>query len=277
VVISVLVVALIYSSTSAFNVFGLVPDEAPSNAECHSFGTQVSNLITWRCCWTETDPNDPDGIELYWCQYCTRHGCDPKKPASQGRPTGPAAPLQEGVLEQPEQPPLFGRNEAAVPPTGGIVQPFTSTTPPLFGNVPLQGGFGILQEPETPPTFGQVAPQGQVLQPLTPAPGEGGEQAQSSAVSPTGYCASSIRTSCIPCDPGLPVADCTPASEWPPVLSADEGLAQGTQPPLKTIPPLGEIAPEAEQPEAQEQEEQPQDDGQEEPSNEGQETAGPLT
>jgi hypothetical protein len=59
-------------------------------------------------------------------------------------------------------------------------------------------------------------------------------------------------------------------------LSTDEGLAQGTQPPLKTIPPLGEIAPEAEQPEAEEQEEGTQEEGQEEPD-EGQDTAGTLT
>jgi hypothetical protein len=173
-------------------------------------------------------------------------------------------------LEQNDPPPLFGQNVENIQPTEGIEQP-----PVLGSNIP-QGGFEILQAPETPPMFGQIAPEGQVLQPLTPAPGEGGEQAQSSTVSPTGYCASSIRTSCIPCDPGLPVANCTPASEWPPVLSTGEGLAQGTQPPLKTIPPLGEIAPEAEQPEAEEQEEEPQDDGQDEPS-EGAPTAGPLT
>jgi hypothetical protein len=87
--------------------------------------------------------------------------CTPKEKQS-------VTTLQDGVLEQPEQPPLFGRNEGAAPPTGGIEQPFTSTTPPLFGNIPQGGGFGILQEPETPPTFGQVAPL--VQKPTTETP-----------------------------------------------------------------------------------------------------------
>lgn len=44
-------------------------------------------------------------------------------------------------------------------------------------------------------------------------------------------------------------------------------------------PPVGGIASDAEQPEAEEQEEEPQDDEEEEPSNEGQDTTagGPLT
>jgi hypothetical protein len=60
-------------------------------------------------------------------------------------------PTLEQVPTTP--PPLFGRNEAAVPPTEGIEQP------PLFGrNIPQGGGFEVLQESETPPMFGQVAP-----------------------------------------------------------------------------------------------------------------------
>jgi hypothetical protein len=50
----------------------------------------------------------------------------------------------------------------------GIEQPFTTTTPPLFGNIPQGGGFGVLQEPETPPTFGQVSPL--VQKPTTETP-----------------------------------------------------------------------------------------------------------
>jgi hypothetical protein len=123
VVISVLVVALVYSSISAFNVFALVPDEAPPNAECVSFG---GNLVTYRCCWTETDPDDPEGIELYYCHICPPSGrCGEKFPASSA-PTppvfDPTAPLQVGVLEQPEQPLFGGQNDAGVPPTGGIEQ-----------------------------------------------------------------------------------------------------------------------------------------------------------
>jgi hypothetical protein len=148
-----------------------------------------------KCCWTETEEGDPEQIEINMCQYCYIEkgvvDCLPPFPDNSASPTtgenivpgdtggleqpptsspfNPAAPLQEGVLEQlPDQPPLFGRNEGAVPPTGGIEQPFTSTTPPLFGNIPQGGGFGILQEPETPPTFGQVAPL--VQKPTTETP-----------------------------------------------------------------------------------------------------------
>jgi hypothetical protein len=81
---------------------------------------------------------------------------------------------------------------------------------------------------------------------------------------------------CIPCDLGLAGAACIPASEWPPVLSTDEGIPQTTQPPA-IAPPDGEVTPEAEQPEAEEQEEEAQGEGQEESSNEGQDTTGPLT
>ena len=145
----------------------------------------------------------------------------------------------------PEQPPLFGRN---------------------VGNAPL-GFFG--QQPAAPTT---PTP--------TPPPPTGGEDTQSRIIgpSPTGGCATYNRLQCIPCDLGLAGAACTPASEWPPVLSTDNGIPQAQlpseeeeeeeeQPPgALPRPPVEEIAPEAEQPEDEES------DG-----DVGQDTAGPLT
>ena len=180
VVISVLVVALVYVSISALNVFA-APNKAPPNADCVLEDVPGVTDKVQTCCWTEMTYGSSFAVKF--CQHCNSDGTGcglktqigltsppsgPVAPLQGGvleqpptpPPTGPAAPLQEGVLEQlqNDQPPLFGRNEAAVPPTGGIEQPFTTTTPPLFGNIPQGGGFGVLQESETPPTFGQVAP-----------------------------------------------------------------------------------------------------------------------
>jgi hypothetical protein len=72
--------------------------------------------------------------------------------------------------------------------------------------------------------------------------------------------------------PKLPAGD-TGLEDIPQAqISPEEEETPGdTQPivPPATTPPLGEIAPEAEQPEVEEQEEEPQD--------EGQDTTGPLT
>jgi hypothetical protein len=74
--------------------------------------------------------------------------------------------------------------------------------------------------------------------------------------------------------PKLPAGDT--GLEDIPQAQLSPGEEEDTQP---IVPPAttGEIAPEADQPEAEEQGEEPQDEGQEEPSNEGQETSGPLT
>jgi hypothetical protein len=171
-VLPLLFVPLVYGLSST-------PDAcaAPEAGWRSSQDCTVTSFGGVLCCWKE------NGVE--YCQTCIRipYGtpgteeggweCTTKEKSLEQPPTSqpfdPTAPLQEGVLEQlPDQPPLFGRNEAAVPPTGGIEQPFTTTTPPLFGNIPQGGGFEILQEPETPPTFGQVSPL--VQKPTTETP-----------------------------------------------------------------------------------------------------------
>jgi hypothetical protein len=108
------------------------------------------------CCWK-------DKAGKSYCQACKTDGftvnCGPvqgpiglEQPPTP-TPFDPTAPLQGGVLEQPEQPPLFGRNEGAVPPTGGIEQPFTSTP---FQQIP-QGTVQRQDQPflqsESPPTL----------------------------------------------------------------------------------------------------------------------------
>ena len=68
-VISFLVLALIYSSPSTFNVFGAPPSDPPG-AACWTHATGGPGQYTTTCCWTETDPADPEGIEIDYCQHC---------------------------------------------------------------------------------------------------------------------------------------------------------------------------------------------------------------
>jgi hypothetical protein len=125
VVISVLVVALVYSSISAFNVFAVQRGDAPPDADCE---VDVFSDTSY-CCWTETDPGDPEGIELNYCQSCSTNGCNPKRPDR--RPEGPTTgeEISPGV-------------------TGGLEQP--ATPRPFDPTAPLQGG--VLQQQQTPPT-----------------------------------------------------------------------------------------------------------------------------
>jgi hypothetical protein len=157
-ILPLLFVPLVYGLSSTPDACAAPPDANYGSASASCSTDEYLQRKT--CCWYL-----PDG-ETIRCQSCfVGMGNDPPTHCTEvkfeGEQPRPFAPLGNGgVLEQlqDDQPPLFGRNEAAVPPTGGIVQPFTTTTPPLFGNIPQGGGFGVLQEPETPPTFGQVAP-----------------------------------------------------------------------------------------------------------------------
>jgi len=52
--------------------------------------------------------------------------------------------------------------------------------------------------------------------------------------SPTGFCARSVSTSCIPCDPGLPGGRdaCIPSSEYPAPSTFKGKIGQGVATPL---------------------------------------------
>jgi hypothetical protein len=255
VVISVLVVALIYGSFTPFIVYALPPDsrwdssQSCDQSKTNQFGEIMENVEV-TCCWREKIPGYIYLADEY-CQTCVydegQWKCSQKElqmleQPQTPTPFDPTAPLQGGVLEQlPDQPPLFGRNEAAQP-TGGIVQPFTSTTPSLFGNVPLQDSgvfgqqpaaiapptlvptpiltpeppvpmFGSTQQaaPTPPPQFGQIAPQGQ--EPLT-----GGGVAEQPIRCPVGNV----------WDPNLMI--CVPDLPPPPRLCPDGSIPQSTGP-----------------------------------------------
>jgi hypothetical protein len=253
-VLPLLFVPLVYGLSST-------PDAcaAPEAGWRSSQDCTVTSFGGVLCCWKE------NGVE--YCQTCIRipYGtpgteeggweCTTKEKSLEQPPTpqpfDPTAPLQGGVLEQlPDQPPLFGRNEAAVPPTGGIEQPFTTTTPPLFGNIPQGGGFGILQEPETPPTFGQAVPEGHTLA------GEGENIQPMNTTFPTPQ----------PFPPPTPGFKAPQTSiDISPDLAPEDDQDETDDGRNDIIPDTGIT----EQPETQQPEE--------EPSYEGQDTAGPLT
>ena len=128
VVISVVVVSLVYSSSSTSDVFALTRGPVI----CQLVGSETD---LYECCQTETD----DDIEIQWCTLCDTalpegSQCTERQP---GRifgaleqpptppPSGPAAPLQGGVLEQPPSqgvaPPLT-RGQGVLPEDGALQQ-----------------------------------------------------------------------------------------------------------------------------------------------------------
>ena len=157
-VLPLLFVPLVYGLSSTPNACAVPPDYGwYGSHECFLSGD------FYTCCWEEPDLYNP-GEVIQWCQTCDLNtfDCDQvhSPPPS---PTGPFTPPQGGVLEQPEQPPLFGRNEGAVPPTGGILQPFAPApgfqplTPRPFTSTPFQqipqGQVQPFIQSETPPTL----------------------------------------------------------------------------------------------------------------------------
>lgn len=105
------------------------------------------------CCWN--DAGGPPALRNFVCQKCRLDSsggwtvCEPKKPQSLEQPptsqtSGPAAPLQDGVLEQP--------------PTQGVAPPLTQGQ----GVLPQDG---VLEEPQT----GEGAIQSQPAIPTQPA------------------------------------------------------------------------------------------------------------
>ena len=119
VVISVLVVALVYVSISALNVFA-APNKAPPNADCVLEDVPGVTDKVQTCCWTEMTYGSSFAVKF--CQHCNSDGtgCGLKTQIGlTSPPSGPVAPLQGGVLEQPPTPPPTG---PAAPLQGGVLE-----------------------------------------------------------------------------------------------------------------------------------------------------------
>jgi hypothetical protein len=144
-VLYAMVISLIFS-ISISNVYA-APNAAPSNADC---GVELSwdgpsYAFVQTCCWTESDPADPEGIELYFCQMCdynpetkTASGCGEKYPQGPPRPpSGPVAPQQEDVLEQPSTenaPPIRSDNSVGPNDDNNAIDEQQSTNPTFNPN-----------------------------------------------------------------------------------------------------------------------------------------------
>jgi hypothetical protein len=159
-ILPLLFVPLVYGLSSTPDACAAPKDPKWDTGTCYNW--EYSALRT--CCWQEPDILNP-GETIAWCQTCDSNGENCGSIFLERSPTGPLAPLEDGVLEQPEQPPLFGRNEGAVPPTGGILQPFAPApapgfqplTPRPFTSTPFQqipqGQVQPFIQSETPPTL----------------------------------------------------------------------------------------------------------------------------
>jgi hypothetical protein len=140
IVISTLLVASIYSLSSAFDVFALDADESWANGGC---GLMDPDTGKKTCCWREKIPGQILGIK--YCQTCDSAGknCDPKKKQITLPPTTADESVfsGEGVLEQLPTPPRG--NDVNTPLDGGILEQQPSTSPQPSN----QGGLlGLLDD-----------------------------------------------------------------------------------------------------------------------------------
>jgi hypothetical protein len=112
----------------------------------------------YECCWTETDPNDPEQIEIYKCQTCwTDKGtvnCTSPYPDQRAPPTTGEniVPEVEGGIEQPpteNAPPI--RSDNSVGPNddnNAIDEQQSNSNPPLTDQRIPAGNVGILEQLE---------------------------------------------------------------------------------------------------------------------------------
>lgn len=203
VVISVIVIAMIYSQshTSYAAEPNVIPPQ-PMNPNFYTGGcADMEGSTSQTCCWDEPVPANqgvqPGGrLTCQTCDFAAGYPmCSPEENPGEVRPTiPPISVLPEGVLE--------------VAPAEDDTAP--STVPPRTA----LGESKILNE-TVPPT----ADGGGVSSPSQDS-SQGDDNNAKRMVgitnSPTGYCLSTNKNSCIPCDPGLRgITSCIPQSEWP--------------------------------------------------------------
>jgi hypothetical protein len=153
VVISVLVVALVYSpAATTFYVFAAPPNRGFLNSESCNNKPDIKSGDKVACCWNE---HGAEGITFRMCQQCTwtegvgYSNCNKPRsiPITSGE--GIVAPLEEGVLEQPPTPSPSG--PAAPLQDGGVLQqtPGQGAAPPLTRDQGVLPQDGVLQQEPT--------------------------------------------------------------------------------------------------------------------------------
>ena len=156
-VISVLVVALVYSSSYTFSVFAVPPDNRwGGTGECDAGGPVAEATQVTTCCWFEKPEGGAAGPEVKYCQACVRQqggglDCDPKYvPTMVLLPVAgeTVAPPQDGVLEQPPSQTPRTPGQGGLPQDGVLEQPPTQgVAPPTRGQGVLPQDEGVLQQP----------------------------------------------------------------------------------------------------------------------------------
>jgi hypothetical protein len=207
VLISLLVITLIFSSTSSFYVFAKKKIVKSSGYVCSSHDTGLAPGKT-RCCETF------DYSDKTFATYCT--DCDDTSPPSN---CGPRFEVRQPGSEPPTNvaPPKVCPDGSS-PDANGVCPPVTQGTPP---SPPPKGATGAIEQPPT-----NLASPSKMSQ---------------RAFSPTGGCVPG-GTTCIPCDPGLAThgANCIPSGDWHPGssgLGTELGGGGSSTPPTVQPPP----------------------------------------
>lgn len=127
-------------------------------ADCETTDKNDYWEVLW-CCWTETDPTDPEKIEIFKCQNCTiidgNVDCDPAVPDPKPAPPTTRediAPEVEGGIEQPpteNEPPIRSDNSVSPNDDSNVIdkQQSNPSSPITDQRVP-PGNVGILKQLE---------------------------------------------------------------------------------------------------------------------------------
>ena len=112
----------------------------------------------YTCCWTETDPADPEQIEIYKCQYCILKNnvieCTPVKPDPSPSSTRDEdiSPGDIGVIEQPpteNEPPIRSDNSVSPNEDSNVIDEQQSNpNSPLTNERVPTGNVGVLEQLE---------------------------------------------------------------------------------------------------------------------------------
>lgn len=141
--ISFFVTILAYSSSASFQVYGAPPSSGFKGAsECYTQAIGPPGTYITDCCWGETDPGDPEQIEMRYCQQCEydpstkKHGPCSEVVKEGQVPENDRLPAVDSkdlpALEQGPTTPSQseGKNTVNMPLTGTIEQsPQANTSP----------------------------------------------------------------------------------------------------------------------------------------------------
>ena len=129
-------ILLTLSDTS--NVFGAPRDPhfGDSNSQCYTQPTPTPGEYSTTCCWDAVDPDDPEQIEIEYCQHCTydpstqtHTDCgEASQPLTSTPDIGPISPFRgddfHELQQEPNQPisPQFGEEIKTDAPRADVTE-----------------------------------------------------------------------------------------------------------------------------------------------------------